>query len=123
MDTKVQSLIAEIEALSEAERQALAGEVLPLLLTTRAGLEDHFMGKLTGISIRVRRYRSRTSLAPSRSAVRAQSIAVLPPPTTMTSNSSGYNMVQEMTAWQSALEEEVRKLVSGDKLAAVTERR
>ncbi|HAM58875.1 MAG TPA: hypothetical protein DCQ64_27060 [Candidatus Rokubacteria bacterium] len=40
MDTKVQSLIAEIEALSEAERQALAHEVLPLLLTTRAGLEE-----------------------------------------------------------------------------------
>ena len=40
MDTKVQSLIAEIEALSEAERQALAQEVLPLLLTTRAGLEE-----------------------------------------------------------------------------------
>ena len=40
MDTKVQSLIAEIEALSEAERQALAHEVLPLLLSTRAGLEE-----------------------------------------------------------------------------------
>ena len=41
MDTpKVQSLIAKIQALSEAERQALAGEVLPLLLTTRAGLEE-----------------------------------------------------------------------------------
>ena len=40
MDTKVQSLIAEIEALSEAERQALAQEVLPLLLSTRAGLEE-----------------------------------------------------------------------------------
>ena len=40
MDTpKVQSLIAEIEALSERERQALAHEVLPLLLSTRAGLE------------------------------------------------------------------------------------
>ena len=37
---KVQSLIAEIQALSEAERQALAGEVLPLLLATRAGLEE-----------------------------------------------------------------------------------
>jgi hypothetical protein len=37
---KVQFLIAEIQALSEAERQALAGEVLPLLLTTRAGLEE-----------------------------------------------------------------------------------
>ena len=40
MDTKVQSLIAEIEALSEAERQILAQEVLPLLLSTRAGLEE-----------------------------------------------------------------------------------
>ena len=40
METKVQSLVAEIEALSEAERQALAQEVLPLLLSTRAGLEE-----------------------------------------------------------------------------------
>ena len=40
MATKVQSLIAEIEALSEAERQILAQEVLPLLLSTRAGLEE-----------------------------------------------------------------------------------
>lgn len=40
METKVQSLIAEIEALSEAERQALAQEVLPLLLSTRAGLRE-----------------------------------------------------------------------------------
>ena len=40
METKVQSLIAEIEALSEAERQTLAQEVLPLLLSTRAGLEE-----------------------------------------------------------------------------------
>ena len=38
--TKVQSLVAEIEALSEAERQALAQEVLPLLLSTRAGLQE-----------------------------------------------------------------------------------
>jgi hypothetical protein len=37
---KVQSLIAEIHGLSEAERQELAHEVLPLLLTTRAGLEE-----------------------------------------------------------------------------------
>ncbi len=37
---KVQSLIAEIQGLSEAERQELAHEVLPLLLTTRAGLEE-----------------------------------------------------------------------------------
>ena len=40
MDTKVQSLIAEIEGLSEADRQTLAQEVLPLLLSTRAGLEE-----------------------------------------------------------------------------------
>ena len=40
METKVQSLITEIEALSEAERQTLAREVLPLLLSTRAGLEE-----------------------------------------------------------------------------------
>jgi hypothetical protein len=40
IDTKVQLLIAEIEALSEAERQTLAQEVLPLLLSTRAGLEE-----------------------------------------------------------------------------------
>ena len=40
MDTKVQSLIAEIAALSDAERQTLAHEVLPLLLSTRAGLQE-----------------------------------------------------------------------------------
>lgn len=40
METKVQSLVAEIEALSEAERQTLAQEVLPLLLSTRAGLAE-----------------------------------------------------------------------------------
>ena len=37
---RVESLIAEIEGLSEAERQALAQKVLPLLLATRAGLEE-----------------------------------------------------------------------------------
>ena len=37
---KIQSLVTEIEALSEAERQELAHEVLPLLLMTRAGLEE-----------------------------------------------------------------------------------
>ena len=37
---RVESLIAEIEGLSEADRQALAQKVLPLLLTTRAGLEE-----------------------------------------------------------------------------------
>jgi Trp operon repressor len=40
METKVQSLVAEIEALSEAERQTLAQEILPLLLSTRAGLAE-----------------------------------------------------------------------------------
>lgn len=38
--SKVQSLISEIEALSDAERQELAHEVLPLLLTTRRSLEE-----------------------------------------------------------------------------------
>jgi len=49
MDAKVQSLIAEIEALSAAERQTLAQEVLPLLLSTRAGLEeiDHSLATLS----------------------------------------------------------------------------
>lgn len=37
---KVQSLVAEIQRLSESERQELAHEVLPILLTTRAGLEE-----------------------------------------------------------------------------------
>jgi hypothetical protein len=37
---RVESLIAEIRALSEAERQELAHEVLPYLLTTRAALEE-----------------------------------------------------------------------------------
>lgn len=37
---RVQSLIEGIQDLSEAERQELAHEVLPLLLTTRAGLEE-----------------------------------------------------------------------------------
>ena len=37
---KLQSLIDEIRALSEAERQELAHEVLPWLLSTRAGLEE-----------------------------------------------------------------------------------
>ena len=37
---KVQSLIHDIQALSAAERQELAHEVLPWLLTTRAGLEE-----------------------------------------------------------------------------------
>jgi hypothetical protein len=40
METKVQSLVAEIEALPEAERQTLAQEILPLLLSTRAGLAE-----------------------------------------------------------------------------------
>jgi uncharacterized protein YjgD (DUF1641 family) len=36
---KLQSLIDEIQSLSEAERQELVHELLPWLLTTRAGLE------------------------------------------------------------------------------------
>jgi hypothetical protein len=36
---KVQTLAGEILALSDAERQALARKVLPVLLGTRAGLE------------------------------------------------------------------------------------
>ena len=38
--SRVRLLVAEIEALSDAERQELAHEVLPLLLTTRGGLEQ-----------------------------------------------------------------------------------
>jgi hypothetical protein len=37
--TKVKALTQEILALPEGERQQLAQEVLPILLTTRAGLE------------------------------------------------------------------------------------
>ena len=37
---RVQSLTREILALSEPERQELAREVLPVLLTTRAGLAE-----------------------------------------------------------------------------------
>lgn len=37
---KVESLIQDIKALSDAERQELAREVLPWLLATRAGLEE-----------------------------------------------------------------------------------
>ena len=41
MDTvRVRSLAREILALSELERQELAREVLPVLLTTRAGLAE-----------------------------------------------------------------------------------
>lgn len=41
MDTaKVRSLAKEILALPDAERQQLAREVLPTLLSTRAGLEE-----------------------------------------------------------------------------------
>ena len=41
METKkVQSPVAEIERLSESERKELAQEVLPILLTARAGLEE-----------------------------------------------------------------------------------
>ena len=38
--TRVRSLAREILALPEPEREELAREVLPLLLTTRAGLEE-----------------------------------------------------------------------------------
>ena len=38
---KLQSLIHDIQALSDAERQELAHEVLPWLLTTRAGPTGH----------------------------------------------------------------------------------
>jgi tRNA(Ser,Leu) C12 N-acetylase TAN1 len=62
---KVQSLIAEIEALSEAQRQELAHEVLPLLLTTRAGLEhiDESLRELSDDELRtlVERARRRAS--------------------------------------------------------------
>jgi hypothetical protein len=37
---KVESLIQDIKALSDAERQELAREVLPWLLATRAGLQE-----------------------------------------------------------------------------------
>ena len=37
--TRVKALTKEILALPEGERQQLAQEVLPILLTTRAGLE------------------------------------------------------------------------------------
>lgn len=37
---KIQSLIHDIQTLSDAERQELAHEVLPWLLTTRAGLKE-----------------------------------------------------------------------------------
>ena len=37
---RVRSLAREILALPEPERQQLAREALPLLLTTRAGLEE-----------------------------------------------------------------------------------
>lgn len=41
MDTvRVRSLARQILALSEPERQELAREVLPVLLTTRAGLAE-----------------------------------------------------------------------------------
>lgn len=38
--TKIKALAQDILALSEGERQQLAQEVLPCLLTTRAGLES-----------------------------------------------------------------------------------
>ena len=64
----VESLIAEIEGLSEAERQALAQKVLPLLLTTRAGLEeiDEALRDLSDDELRalVERARRRASSLP-----------------------------------------------------------
>ena len=38
--TKIKALAQDILALSEGERQQLAQEILPCLLTTRAGLES-----------------------------------------------------------------------------------
>ena len=65
---KVRSLVADIEALSEAERQELAHEVLPLLLTTRAGLEqlDESLRELSEDELRalVERARRRASDVP-----------------------------------------------------------
>jgi hypothetical protein len=49
VDSKIQSLVAEIESLSQADRQTLAREVLPLLLSTRAGLRE-IDGALDGLS-------------------------------------------------------------------------
>ncbi len=46
---RVRSLAREILALPEPERQQLAREVLPLLLTTRAGLEE-IAAALRGLS-------------------------------------------------------------------------
>lgn len=40
MTSKVQHLAEEIQALRADEREALAHQVLPLLLATRAGLEE-----------------------------------------------------------------------------------
>lgn len=37
---RVRSLIEDIQGLSDAERQDLAREILPVLLGTRAGLEE-----------------------------------------------------------------------------------
>jgi hypothetical protein len=47
--TKVKALTQEILALPEGERQQLAQQVLPILLSTRAGLEgiDEALGALS----------------------------------------------------------------------------
>jgi ribosomal protein L29 len=62
---KLQSLVDEIRALSEAERQELAHEVLPWLLTTRAGLAeiDEALRQLSDDDLRafVERARQRAS--------------------------------------------------------------
>ena len=48
-ESKVKTLKQEILGLPEGERQQLAQEVLPLLLTTRAGIEsiDRVLGSLS----------------------------------------------------------------------------
>jgi hypothetical protein len=66
MDTvRVRSLAREILALSEPERQELAREVLPALLTTRAGLAaiDASLRELSDDELRalVERARQRVS--------------------------------------------------------------
>ena len=49
MTSKVQHLVEEIQALRADERETLAHQVLPLLLSTRAGLEeiDRSLGALS----------------------------------------------------------------------------
>jgi hypothetical protein len=63
--SKVRILIDEILALTEEDRQALAREILPTLLATRAGLEeiDEALRSLSDDELRilVTRARQRTS--------------------------------------------------------------